>query len=92
MKNSPWFLATYLCATLFFTFTAHAETEPKGLVAITPQGDQVLLHPNGRWEFIDTNKAKQAKEIAQQFPENQGCPSGTQGGFPGLGRCVAIGD
>ncbi len=92
MKNNHWFLVTYLCATMFCTAFAHAETQPKDLEAITPQGDQVLLHPNGRWEFIDTKKATQAKEIAQQFPENQGCPSGTQGGFLGLGRCVAIGD
>ena len=33
-----------------------------------------------------------AKEVAKQFPENQGCPSGTQGGLLGLGRCIPVGD
>lgn len=51
-----------------------------------------MLHPNGRWEFIDEKKAIQAREIAKQFPENQGCPPGTQGGFLGFGRCIPIGD
>lgn len=60
--------------------------------AATPDGDQVVLHANGRWEFVDTKKAAQAAEIAKQFPENQGCPPGTQGGLLGFGRCVPIGD
>lgn len=62
------------------------------LKAVTPDGDQVVLHANGRWEFVDTKKAAQAAEVAKQFPENQGCPSGTQGGLFGFGRCVPIGD
>ena len=64
----------------------------KDLQAETSSGDQVILHPNGRWEFIDTKKAAEAKEVAKQFPENQGCPPGTQGGYLGLGRCIPIGD
>jgi hypothetical protein len=64
----------------------------KDLQAETPSGDKVILHPNGRWEFIDTKKAAEAKEVAKQFPENQGCPPGTQGGYLGLGRCIPIGD
>lgn len=89
MKNTAWLL---LCASMFFIYTAHADTAPKDILAVTPQGDEVLLHPNGRWEFINSKKAIDAKEIAQQFPENQGCPSNTQGGFLGLGRCVSVGD
>ena len=64
----------------------------KDLQAVTSSGDQVILHPNGRWEFIDSKKAAEAKEVAKQFPENQGCPPGTQGGYLGLGRCIQIGD
>ena len=69
-----------------------AEDAPSDIRAVTPNGDQVLLHPNGRWEFIDTKKAAEAREVAKQFPENQGCPTGTQGGYLGLGRCIPIGD
>lgn len=72
--------------------TAMAEEVPVGVQAVTANGDEVVLHPNGRWEFIDTKKAAKAKEIAQQFPENQGCPSSMQGGFLGYGRCIPKGD
>lgn len=92
MKKSSRYLAVYFCVNVMFALTAHAENTPKDLFATTPQGDQVTLHPNGRWEFIDTKKAAEAKEVAKQFPENQGCPQGTQGGLLGLGRCVSVGD
>lgn len=62
------------------------------IAAKTAQGDQVVLHPNGRWEFIDTKKAAVAKEVASQYEENQGCPHGTQGGFLGFGRCISKDD
>jgi hypothetical protein len=60
--------------------------------ALTKSGDKVLLHPNGRWEYIDQRKAEEARKVAQQYPENQGCPSGSQGGLFGVGRCIAPGD
>ncbi len=60
--------------------------------ATTATGDKVLLHPNGRWEYVDQKKAEQARVVAQQYPENQGCPSGSQGGLFGVGRCIAPGD
>jgi len=69
-----------------------ADEPGKELQAVTPSGDKIILHPNGRWEFIDTKKAAEAREVAKQFPENQGCPPGTQGGYLGLGRCIPIGD
>jgi len=69
-----------------------ADEPGKDLQAETPSGDKVILHPNGRWEFIDTKKAAEAKEVAKQYPENQVCPPGTQGGYLGLGRCIPIGD
>lgn len=62
------------------------------ITAKTAQGDQVVLHPNGRWEFVDTKKAAAAKEVASQYEENQGCPNGTQGGFLGFGRCISKDD
>jgi hypothetical protein len=60
--------------------------------ATTAQGDKVILHPNGGWEFIDTKKAKVANEIASQHPENQICPKGAQRANFGYGRCILPGD
>ena len=60
--------------------------------ATTATGDKVLLHPNGRWEYVDQNKAEQARTVARQYPENQGCPPGSQGGLFGVGRCIPPGD
>ena len=62
------------------------------ITATSTNGDKVVLHANGRWEFVDTKKAVQAAEIAKQYPENQGCNNGEQGGFLGLGRCIPLGD
>lgn len=64
----------------------------KPLEALTAGGDKVILHPNGRWEYVDSGKAQQAQEIAQQYPENQVCPPGWQGGLLGIGRCIPPGD
>ena len=77
---------------VLFASPAYAIGEGKDITAATPQGDQVLLHPNGRWEFIDSKKAAVAKDVASQYVENQGCPHGAQGGFLGFGRCIAEGD
>ena len=81
------FMFLMLLSTLLF-----ADETPADIQAATPQGDKVILHANGRWEFIDVKKAAEAKEIAKQFPENQVCPPGTQGGLLGLGRCITVGD
>lgn len=88
-------MKTILALLMLCTFASQpalADNAPAPINATTANGDAVVLHPNGRWEFIDTKKAAEAKEIAQQFPENQGCPPGTQGGLLGVGRCIPIGD
>ena len=68
--------------------------------ATTANGEKVLLHPNGRWEFVDTKKADAAKKVADQFPENKARPAdgrgdarheGAQGGWLG-GRTILPGD
>lgn len=69
-----------------------AEEAAKDIEAATPNGDKVMLHANGRWDYVDTQKAQAAHEIARQFPENQGCPPGYQGGYLGVGRCIPPGD
>lgn len=79
---------------LLFTLCGGAGAdEGKGTVeATTTGGDRVLLHPNGRWEYVNPQKAAAAREVSGQYPENQGCPPGSQGGFLGLGRCIPPGD
>lgn len=72
--------------------TALADDSAAPIQATTASGDAVILHPNGRWEFIDTKKAAEAKVVADQFPENQVCPPGAQGKFLGIGRCIPVGD
>lgn len=71
---------------------AYADDAAKDIEAATNNGDKVILHPNGRWEFVDAKKAQAAREIAQQFPENQVCPPGWQGGHFGFDRCIPPGD
>ena len=91
-KSSLFLLVCLMMNALLLSTPAFAESDGKDITAATPQGDQVILHPNGRWEFVDTKKAAVAKEVASQYVENQGCPHGTQGGFLGFGRCIAEGD
>jgi len=70
-----------------------AAAEPSAPVeATTASGDKVLLHPNGRWEYVNVQKAAAARKVAEQYPENQGCPAGSQGGWFGVGRCIPPGD
>ena len=76
-----------LLACLCLGLAAQA-AKPPLLQATTSQGDAVILEPNGRWHFVDHDKATAAEKIAREFPENHGCPSGMQGGFLGFGRCI----
>jgi hypothetical protein len=81
-----------LILTFLLISAAIAEETPTDIQATTTSGDAVILHANGRWEFVDAEKAARAREIAKQFPENRGCPSNMQGGFLGYGRCIPKGD
>ncbi|SNR90727.1 hypothetical protein SAMN05192560_1703 [Methylobacillus rhizosphaerae] len=87
-----------LCTSLFLALLAlslSAEAAPDPAQAIettTANGDKILLHPNGKWEYVDQVKKAEADKIAKQYPENQGCPPGTQGGVFGVGRCIPPGD
>lgn len=78
--------------SLLYLHPVWAEELGQDIEASTASGDTVILHPNGRWEFIDTHKAIQAKAIANQYPENKVCPPGSQGGLMGIGRCILPGD
>ena len=54
-------------------------------------GEKVVLHPNGRWEYADAQKAAEARSIADQFPENRVKPMDAQGGWFGT-RLIMPGD
>jgi hypothetical protein len=69
-----------------------ADAPPQPITATTESGDRVILHPNGRWEYVDTGKATEAKKVADQFPENQARPVEAQGGLFGIGRTIMPGD
>ncbi|MEZ0232349.1 MAG: hypothetical protein ACAH12_05890 [Methylophilaceae bacterium] len=88
MKNV--YLALLL-STLMIT-PAIAEEIASDITATTASGDKVILQPNGRWKFVEKEKAVEAEKIASQYEENQGCPNGTQGGLLGFGRCIPKGD
>ena len=85
--------AALVTAAVLVVVPAFAASSPGTTVeATTATGDKVLLHPNGRWEYMDQKKAEQARAVAGQYPENQGCPAGSQGNFFGFGRCIPPGD
>jgi hypothetical protein len=83
-------LATVLLALALPASAAEPPNTP--VEATTVTGDRVLLYPNGRWEYVNQEKAAAARKTAEQFPENQGCPPGSQGNFFGFGRCIPPGD
>jgi len=81
-----------LLAALALSAVAAAAAETPPLEAVTGAGERVLLHPNGRWEYVDAAKAAAAKKLAEQFPENRVRPVEGQGGWFGIGRVVMPGD
>jgi len=67
-------------------------TENEDINAETSNGDQVILHPNGYWEYVDAKKAAVAKTKVEAIAREEGCPKGTRASFLGFGRCIANGD
>ena len=86
--------ASLMCATLLLgPGIAPAQSHGGEVIESTAAaGDRVRLLPNGRWEFLDPQKAEAARAVAQRYQENQGCPQGSQGGLFGVGRCIQPGD
>ena len=56
-----------LAAALFCVSVAAYTQESKPIEATTPTGEKVLLHPNGRWEYVDRVKQEAAKRVADTF-------------------------
>ncbi|WP_412481035.1 hypothetical protein [Azonexus sp. IMCC34839] len=69
-----------------------AELDRTPLEATTVEGQKVRLFPNGRWEYVDSAKAEEAKKVAAEYPENKTRPVDAQGGAFGIGRLIMPGD
>jgi hypothetical protein len=74
-----------------FAAVVHAQSAAV-IDATTADGEKVRLLPNGRWEYIDAQKAAAAKVVADQYPENKLRPMDAQGCIFGIGRCLMPGD
>ncbi|PKO87196.1 MAG: hypothetical protein CVU18_11570 [Betaproteobacteria bacterium HGW-Betaproteobacteria-12] len=78
---------------LLGTAALAAEPERTPLAAVTADGQAVKLYPNGRWEYVDTAKAEEAKRVAAEYPENKTRPMESQGIiFGNVGRIIMPGD
>jgi hypothetical protein len=85
-------LTALLLALLVACGVQAEELDRTPVQATTAKGEKVLLHPNGRWEFVDAAKAAEAKKVAELYPENKVRPIDAQGGWlPGT-RTVMPGD
>lgn len=85
-------LTLILTLSLLAISSSMTHADERDIEATTPNGDKVILHGNGRWDFVDSEKDKVAKEVAKTYPINQGCPPGSQGSIIGFGRCILPGD
>jgi len=86
-------LAVSLLLALSWIAPLQAQPQPaEAIEATTAGGDKVRLLPNGRWEYVDAQKAAVAKAVADQYPENRLRPMDAQGCLFGVGRCVMPGD
>lgn len=82
----------YLCAAILVGFAAQAYAADDDIHAKTANGDEVVLHANGYWEFTDSKKAAVAKVKVEQFERDNSCPLGMRPSFLGVGRCIAYDD
>lgn len=61
--------------------TQAADSDSEDIVAKTANGDEVILHPNGYWEYVDAQKAAVAKTKVEKIAREEGCPKGTRASF-----------
>ena len=57
--------------------------------ATTASGEKVRLLPNGRWEYVNVQKAAVQRQAVEAEAERE---RSSQGGFFGIGRRVYEGD
>jgi hypothetical protein len=85
-------IMTCLMSALSTNLAIGAESDSEDIVAKTANGDEVILHPNGYWEYVDEQKAAVAKTKVEKIAREEGCPKGTRASFFGIGRCIANDD
>lgn len=90
MLNTVRWLVLSLCLISVDSFAAASADED--IHAKTADGDEVVLHANGYWEFKDSKKAAVAKVKVEEFERSNGCPLGMRPSFLGMGRCVSFDD
>ncbi|HZV62886.1 MAG TPA: hypothetical protein VFF75_10745 [Methylophilaceae bacterium] len=56
---------------LLLIATAMAEEVPAGIQAVTSSGDAVVLHPNGRWEFVDARRLLKPRRSLSSFQKTR---------------------
>jgi hypothetical protein len=84
MKKNP--SATLLViSALLVSGAAHAQE----IEATTASGEKVRLLPNGRWEYVNQQKAVAQRQAVEADLARE---RSSQGGFFGLGRRVYEGD
>jgi len=89
LRTARWLLIA-LCLISSHGFAATAAEDD--IQAKTPDGDEVVLHSNGYWEFKDAKKAAVAKVKVEEFERSNGCPLGMRPSFLGMGRCISYDD
>ena len=72
--------------------TQAGETGVEDITAKTASGEEIVLHPNGTWEYLNKQKAAEMKIKVDKMPGDDGCPRGTRPNVFGLGRCIAYDD
>jgi len=89
LHTTRWLLIMFCLSSSYAFATQTAEDD---IQAKTPDGDEVILHSNGYWEFKDAKKAAVAKVKVEEFERSNGCPIGMRPSFLGMGRCIAFDD
>lgn len=85
----------FLCLLFSLCLSVHAyatEASAEDIVAKTADGDEVILHNNGYWEYVDKKKAEIARVKVEAIAREEGCPKGTRASFFGFGRCISNDD
>jgi len=82
----PRILTIMLAAMLF---AGSAQAQDQAMEATTSAGEKVRLLPNGRWEYVNQQKAAvQRQAVEADIARDRA----SQGGFFGFGRRVQEGD
>jgi hypothetical protein len=89
LHTTRWLLVALVLSS---SYSFAAQSADDDIQAKTAEGDEVVLHSNGYWEFKDAKKAEVAKIKVEEFERSNNCPLGMRPSFLGIGRCIAYDD